>query len=66
MYILYINQLSFFKTEAAVFVVAPTINCVACPLTMLSRFVAADFPPTAKITPTTIRISVKGIAKYGE
>ena len=38
------NQLSFLRIEAAVLVVAPTSNWVACPFTMLNKFVAAAFP----------------------
>jgi len=49
--------------EAAAFVVAPAISCVAWPLAMFNRFVAADFPPTKKITIATMIIKVKGIAR---
>ncbi len=49
--------------DAAALVVAPAMNEVAWLLSMLNTLVAADFPPTAKITTNTIIIRVMGIAK---
>jgi hypothetical protein len=36
---------------------------VACCFAILNKLVAADFPPTTKITTTTMIINVKGIAR---
>jgi hypothetical protein len=58
-----INQFSFLRIEVAALVVKLVKVDVAPCFIMPITFVAADFPPTAKITTAKIKAKVNGMAR---